>query len=400
MSGDLHVIVVGQTPPPVHGQAVMIESLLEGTYRNVRLHHVRMEFARAMEEIGRFRWRKVAHLIGVIARIAALRIRWGASVLYYPPAGPQPLPVARDVIVLAMTRWMFRATILHFHAGGLSEIYPRLHPALRPVFRWAFFHPAAAVRLSPLAPDDPAAVSARLAVVVPYGIADVGRGPSRPPSGAGGSGDRTPVILYVGMLHESKGVLVLLEACRRLHRAGHTFRLELVGAYSSPGMRRKVESALLDEGLREAVSVRGVLTGAPKVAAYDRADVFCFPSFYEAEAFPVVLLEALRAGLPVVATRWRGIPGIVDDGQNGWLVPTADPQALSDRLGRLLSDTASARRMGDHGRDKFLAEYTVVQFRQRMQEVFDAVALGLAVPRRRRKFSPRRQGRWFDKPVT
>jgi glycosyltransferase involved in cell wall biosynthesis len=55
--------------------------------------------------------------------------------------------------------------------------------------------------------------------------------------------------------------------------------------------------------------------------------VFCFPSFFNSEAFPVVLLEALACGLPIVSTRWRGIPSIVDDGECGLLVEPRDDQA-------------------------------------------------------------------------
>jgi len=67
---------------------------------------------------------------------------------------------------------------------------------------------------------------------------------------------------------------------------------------------------------------------------------FCFPTFFESETFGVVLLEAMQFSLPIVATRWRGIPSIITDGDNGFLVDPKDPIGLSEKLETLLRDPA------------------------------------------------------------
>ncbi len=122
----IKVLVVGQTPPPFGGQAVMIERLLRGNLPGIELFHVRMAFSRTMAEMGTMRWSKLFHLLGVIAKIVYHRVVHGVRILYYPPAGPNRVPMVRDLAILLATRWMFDKTILHFHAGGLSELYPRL----------------------------------------------------------------------------------------------------------------------------------------------------------------------------------------------------------------------------------------------------------------------------------
>src|SRR5690606_10050954 len=95
----LHIPVAGQTPPPHHGQAIMIEKMLQGRYEGVVLHHVRMGFSETIEDVGGFRLRKVVELVRVIGRIVAGRLVHGARVLYYPPAGPSRLAMLRDMVI-------------------------------------------------------------------------------------------------------------------------------------------------------------------------------------------------------------------------------------------------------------------------------------------------------------
>jgi glycosyltransferase involved in cell wall biosynthesis len=77
------------------------------------------------------------------------------------------------------------------------------------------------------------------------------------------------------------------------------------------------------------------------------------------EGIPVVLMEAMSAGLPVVASRLSGIPELVEDGVSGLLVPPGDAAALADALRRLNDDPSLRRRLGSAGREKVLEEFDV-----------------------------------------
>jgi glycosyltransferase involved in cell wall biosynthesis len=116
-----------------------------------------------------------------------------------------------------------------------------------------------------------------------------------------------------------------------------------------------------------------VLVGEAKWAAYARAEVLCLPTFFEAEALPLVVIEAMSIGLPVVATRWRGIPSLIDDSRTGYLVEVRDPEALAERLARLAADPALRAQLGTAAREKFLREYVVQRHLERMEAVFQAV---------------------------
>jgi glycosyltransferase involved in cell wall biosynthesis len=374
----LKVLIVGQTPPPFGGQAIMIERLVNAKLADVELIHVRMGFSSSMNELGRVRLSKIAHLFVVIARIFYHRFVDGVRILYYPPAGPDRVPMVRDIVVLLSTRWLFEKTVFHFHAGGISELYDRLPRWLRWLFRKAYFDADAAIRLSELTPEDGRLLHAKREFVIPYGIDDPCPDfndaiPSTVTKST--SGLR---ILFVGILRESKGVNVLLEACGLLAARGVPFELKLMGQWDSEEFANAVVTRVAELGLSSQVKFLGVRTGPDKFAAFCGADLFCFPSFFNCEAFPVVLLEAMSCGLPVVSTEWRGIPSIVDDGVTGFLVDPHDAEALAEQVERLASDAELRQAMGRAGRAKFVREFTYQRYASRMRSAFLRTA-GLTV---------------------
>lgn len=158
-------------------------------------------------------------------------------------------------------------------------------------------------------------------------------------------------LLYVGRLRIRKGVEVLLEALQpgmRLLIAGdgeHRAALErkaaelgLLGQESDPRVRFL--------GKCEAGRVRGLLQGAAAMVV---------PSTYE--GMPLVVLEAMDSGVPVVASRVSGIPEVVEDGRTGWLVPQEDPRALAAVLTEVLERPEEARRRGQEGRRRVDERY-------------------------------------------
>jgi glycosyltransferase involved in cell wall biosynthesis len=153
-------------------------------------------------------------------------------------------------------------------------------------------------------------------------------------------------LLAVGNVVPRKGLDVLLEALRD---APFDFRLDLVGDPDyDPDYRARLEALADDPRLRGRVAFLGRLTADELEQAYRSADVFVVPSRWE--GFGMALLDALLYGLPVVASRVGAIPELVDDGDNGLLVPAGDPQALATALARLAGDPELRRRMGIRGR--------------------------------------------------
>lgn len=344
----------------------MIKRMLQGVYENANLYHVRMAFSQDMDEMGRFGVGKLFHSLSIIARTIYLRLRHNIRVLYYPPSGPNRLPMLRDIALLLCVRWMFKKTIFHFHAAGLSELYPQLRWYTRYLFRLAYFEPDIAIQLSTHNPADATMIQAKATYVIPYGIEDdylMMQCPNKPHNAICN-------ILFVGMVSESKGVLVLIDAIRILRDSGVDVRVNVVGKFASERFRQLTLRRVGEFQLEDVFRFSGVLTGRAKHDQYLAADIFCFPTFYECESLPLVAIEAMQFRVPVILSRWRGLPSLINDGVEGFLVPDRDSVTLADKIALLVANPALRRRMGMKGRERYLQQYNTKIFYQRMDECF------------------------------
>jgi colanic acid/amylovoran biosynthesis glycosyltransferase len=170
-------------------------------------------------------------------------------------------------------------------------------------------------------------------------------------NGVGRPADSPLRIVCVGTLHEVKGQVHLVDACGILRDRGVSFTCRLVGRGPDEKLLRRTIRRL---GLDDTVVLAGPLARDDVIAELHDADVLVAPSVVSArgqrEGIPVVLMEAMSCGLPVVASRLSGIPELVEDGQNGLLVSAGRPDELASALERLAADPELRRRLGDAGR--------------------------------------------------
>ncbi len=365
----IKILVVGQTPPPYHGQAIMIGELLKGDFKKIELYHVRLRFSKETREIGRFHVRKIFHLIAVVFKILYYKIRHNPEILYYPPAGPHLPAVMRDLFILSITRRFFKKTIFHFHASGVSSIYDTLPRILRRAFRTSFYSPDGAIRLSEYNHEDGKHLQAKKEFIIPNGIADQAKSfhPVR---------DSSPIcrLLYVGRLIESKGIKTLLEACSTLVTKRVSFTLSMVGLFESREFEKEIMNEVKSLGLGSHIEFCGLLRDERKFHQYAKTDIFCYPTFFESESFGLVLLEAMQFSLPVVASKWQGVRSVVREGESGFLFPAKDSPALAEKLRLLIEEPGLRTRMGRQAREIYLREYTLDRFKTEMENAFLSLA--------------------------
>jgi glycosyltransferase involved in cell wall biosynthesis len=323
--------------------------------------------------MGRWKASKFTSLFRIVFNIYRQKIGTGAKVLYYPPSGPKLLPILRDIAILLPCRWLFRKVIFHFHATGLSTFRQSMKPPLAQLFDWAFMRPDISIRLAPTAASEGAPLRTRREFIIPNGIQDAaGRELRR-----NLSPDKPINILFVGVLIEDKGILVMLEALCRVVARGWNVSLTCMGQWDNPELESRGMAILKQSDCLGRVEFPGVLTGDNKWERYLKADIFCFPTFFHSETFPVVLLEAMSFSLPIVSTRWRGIPDVVEEGGNALLVETRDSDACANALCKMLEDSERRARMGHASRMRYLEKFTAEAHWRAMQDVFQAATADL-----------------------
>lgn len=160
-------------------------------------------------------------------------------------------------------------------------------------------------------------------------------------------------LVCVGRLCEQKGQLLLMQAAAKLRDLGESFELVLVG---DGDMRPEVESLIRHHNLAEMVTITGWASGEEVRDYLVGARAMVLPSF--AEGLPVVIMEALALGRPVVSTYIAGIPELVVPGESGWLVPAGSVDDLVEAMREVLqAPSAKLEDLGREGRRRVLAAH-------------------------------------------
>ena len=180
-----------------------------------------------------------------------------------------------------------------------------------------------------------------------------------------------PRLLFVGRLRYYKGLDTLLQALLLLPG---DVTLEVVG--SGP-MLAEWQALAGRLGVASRVHFRGEISDDALLGVYRHVTLFVLPANARAEAFGMVLLEAMASGLPCVTTEiGTGTSWIVQDGVTGFVVPPDQPEALARAIRRLLTDAALRQRMGQAARARVEAEFTQRAMVDRVLTVYREVASG------------------------
>jgi glycosyltransferase involved in cell wall biosynthesis len=213
-------------------------------------------------------------------------------------------------------------------------------------------------RFLELAGHDPAKL-----VTIRYGLDELPAAPSNPTPAAAGIPADAPLAAAVGRLIEQKDHATLLRAFASVRAELPQARLAILGSGPLEAETRQLAAEL---GLEDAVT----LPGRTDIRDWlERADVFVHTSRWE--GFGIVLLEAMLAGLPIVATRVSAVPEVVVDGETGLLVDPGDHTRLAEALGALLADDVRATGLGEAGRRRALDEFSVGRMAERTLAVYD-----------------------------
>lgn len=176
-----------------------------------------------------------------------------------------------------------------------------------------------------------------------------------------------PVLLFVGGLHYRKGADVLIRAVVGLPPPA--CRLLVCGEGE---LADDLRASAAELGLGDCVRFLGYRRDVPALMA--AADLFVLPSRWE--GCPMVILEAMAAGLPIVATAVGGVPELIRDGQEGLLVPPENPVALAEALQGLLGDSQLAARLGNQARARARQVFSADGAAQKMAAFYEELLEG------------------------
>ena len=357
----MKLLVLAQTPPPVHGQSIMVKALVDGLPSvGIEVIHVEMRLSNSSDDIGRWRPGKVFSVARAALAARRLARQKGCDALYYVPAPAKRGALYRDVLAMGLCRDRGRALALHWHAPGLGAwLGARATPVERALALRALGNADLSVVLGPELEADAAALSPRRVAIVPNGLPDPG--PFIPHTQGA-----TCELLFLGLGSREKGLHDLVDAVSQLNaRLPGAFRLTFAGGFPNSTDRRAFEDRTRGSG--DVVRWVGFADEIQKRNLLTSSDIFCLPTTYANEGQPLALIEALAYDLRVVTTRWRAIPGMMPE-KGVWFVEPGHPAGLAAAI----ESAAAAPPPGGVMRRQYLDRFTIERHLNAMK-----TALGL-----------------------
>lgn len=357
------IVVLSQLPPPTHGSTVMTRMLVDvlvSSGESVWLFD--KGFSRSLSDIGQLSGRKLLRALGLPLKLALdLLVRKPKiAIVFLNPARSAFLV---DWLLTEILRFARVPYVVYLHGRGFAELgqSSRLLALLvRRVFRGS----KRAILLSArLFGDIESACSRQKVMTIPNALPLDQQLQATERRATGGR----VTFLYLSNFVAEKGAAQVLELARRTRDLSDRICFILAGGISDPDHYSQLTIDVEQHGLRGFVTVGGPVYADEKRRLFASADVFLFPSRYRLETFGLVNLEAMAAGLPIIASDVGGVADVVLDGSTGFVVPADDIAQWERRIRELAGDEPLRQRMGAEGRRHYEQTFTAGRFKENWQ---------------------------------
>ena len=369
------VLAVGVTSKEiVTGLSMAFDTFIEGLdERSIEYTLVDAGVGASINNAGVFSTNRMIGVFLVLFRIFKGLVK--ADIVYVTMSASR-LGFIRDLFVILMTALFKRKLIFHLHGGGYGDFYQGCPSLLKFIIRYAFNFVDKIIVLGDLLRNQFSFLSEnnRQKIVVVANGLPVKDTPAQEFKTI--SVDRPLKILYLSNMIPSKGYLQTLEACKLLKSNNVNFICDFAGEFMSTGSvndRVNPDSARNDffeliskYDLLEEVNYHGVVRGIEKQKLFREANIFLLPTNYSGEGQPISIIEALSYSVPVIATRFRGIPEQVEDGENGILIDSASPADIISAIENMTKASSIYEKMSAHAYHVFKEKFTREQYLNRL----------------------------------
>lgn len=357
------ILFILHLPPPVHGAAMMGQYIYESRLINESFHcsYINLTTAKSLQDIGKGGicklWKSVRLLTKIVKTVCLIRPQ-----LVYVTPNACGGAFYKDFVVVQILKAMGQKIVVHYHNKGVATHQER--PLDNRLYS-CFFKRLKVILLSEALYDDIQKYVPRNKVFIcPNGIPQTLKVET-----VTQRNNAIPHLLFLSNLLVNKGVLILLNACYILKEKGYSFVSEFVGSETVEMDAERFKEEVEKRNLSGMVAYKGKKYGKEKQRYYEKADIFIFPTLNE--TFGIVLLEAMEQALPCISTNEGGIPDIIENGKTGYIVHKHSAEELAEKIEYLIQHPEQGTIMGRAGKEKFLKEFTLEKFENRMKIILE-----------------------------
>jgi glycosyltransferase involved in cell wall biosynthesis len=357
--------MIGPGEGIIGGISTLLEAFLPDLAQHVDLLYLPTARQRLLKDSGKVSLRNIASTGSQYARFWASLLRFRPYIIHIHSS--HGIAWLKDTFFVLIGRLHGCHVVLHMHSGLFDEHYQKSPRLLQGYTDWVIRLCDAIIAVS-------AELAARLEHIIPdhvHILRNCIAVEKTMPHLLDDSANRA-TALFLGTVGPSKGAFDLLEAMGSLRsKGGCSLELLVAGHEEREGDLTKARMRLQELHLEEMCHLLGMVVGAPKMQLFSKADLFVLPSYNE--GLPMAILEAMATGLPVISTPVGGIPEVIRDGYNGYLVQPGDVEILAEKLRILAGDPALREVMGHRSREIAERELDVKPYTERLVTLYKSI---------------------------
>ncbi|WP_298487928.1 glycosyltransferase family 4 protein [uncultured Maribacter sp.] len=363
--GKPKILFILHIPPPIYGAALVGKFIKDSLLINTKVDadYINLTSSFNLNQIGKGGLAKFKVIYKIFKEVL-IALRSKKYDCYYMTLTAKGAGFYKDFLIILLLKLNRCKIIYHFHNKGVAENSKKWYNHF--LYKIAFNNVKCILLAPNLYQDIKRYVSINHVFICNNGIPKM-----TPDTVLNLHNKEVCKFLFLSNMMEEKGVFELLEACKILKDKNLNFNCVFVGAWTDINetlFLKKVKSL----GLMQNVCVHGKKYNAERISYLQDADVIVLPTYYHNECFPLVLLEAMQFGLPVISTPEGAISEIVVEGKTGFLTPQKEPKALAEAMEYLLTHPTERITMGKEGKKRYEKHYTIDTFEQRMLEILKA----------------------------
>ncbi|PWH12789.1 MAG: hypothetical protein DDG60_11745 [Anaerolineae bacterium] len=356
----MRILMVGPGIGVVGGINALVDVLVPALEKKVSLSYCYTVKNRHLKKSGRLSVQNLLLAISQYTRFLLMFLKTRPHIVHIHTS--QGLAWLKDTFYILLSKLLGAKVVLHIHAADFNDLYDQKNRALQQYTRWVMGLSDMVIsvsetwkqRLQGIIPGDkicalPNCINVK--AFPDYATEEI----------------HQVQAMFIGSIGLRKGAFDLIEALGRLKLAGHVLPTCIAGYEESEGLLEKARARVQELGLNEMCRLPGTVQGQEKKELFAQSHLFILPSYNE--GLPMAILEGMAAGMAIVSTPVGGIPEVVHDGYNGFLVPPGDVRALAEKLIFLATNPHLCRLMGTRSRE-IVETLDVTPYVERLMAVY------------------------------
>jgi glycosyltransferase involved in cell wall biosynthesis len=372
LSPKKRILFLGVLPPIIHGQSIVtaqILSILRENEFNVKVIRI--------FDLGN----KTTLFVKCFFLIKTLcNFFWyllPSKQIVYLPAANSLFGNLRNAPFILFSKLFGHEVVIHFHTGDFNCFMSKQKPWLQKAIKWIFSYVNTIIILGWSIKENFSIIfHDKISIIAINNAIDIEDVQTKEPKTLNHSKDIH--ILYMSNLIKSKGYLDVLKAVNILY---HTYgirniKTDFCGEFldkDSQIDKHNFQNFVTENHLEKIVNLHGVVVGKLKESIINQADFFVLPTYYQTEAMPISILEALKAGAVVISTKHRAIPEMIIDNQTGCFVESNRPDQIADKILELITNEEKFNFIRVNGFEHLRNNFSEDLFSKRIVSLFKSL---------------------------